>query len=150
MGRIQASVLIRQPVEEVFAYAADYRNDSSWRGDVRELHYLSEDPVGVGMHQLETSRLFGRRVVTESRISVYEPNREVAFEYVSGPYRVRGSRRFEPVESGTRFTFFLETSPGGRLDRVLEPVLKSLYQQMVDRYVLRLKAILEAPPRPSV
>ena len=144
MAMIRASVVIRRPVEDVFAFAADFRNDRAWRGDVRELHYLSDGPIGVGMHELETSRLFGRSVVTETRISVYEPNREVAFEYVSGPYRVRGSRYFEPVDGGTRLTFTLESQAGSRLEGLLDPVLAFLYQRMVNGYVLRLKTILES------
>ena len=111
MGRIESSVVINRHIEEVFTYAADYRKDPSWRGEVRELRYLSDGPVGVGMRQLETSRLFGRTVVTESRISVHEPGREASFEYVSGPYRVRGSRWFEAVDGGTRFTLFSRRSP---------------------------------------
>jgi len=145
VGRIESSVVINRHIEEVFTYAADYRKDPSWRGEVRELRYLSDGPVGVGMRQLETSRLFGRTVVTESRISVHEPGRD-DFEYVSGPYRVRGSRWFEAVDGGTRFTFVLEAQPERLLDSLLDPVLGFLYQKMADRYVHRLKVILEASP----
>lgn len=141
--RVQSSVLIDRPIEAVFAYAADYRNDPEWRSEVREMRYVSDETVGVGTHEIETSALWGRRVVTETEITAYEPNSRVSFDYVSGPYRVRGSRSFEPVDRGTRFTIALESQATGPVDRLLAPVLGPMYQRHLDRCVARLKAILE-------
>jgi uncharacterized membrane protein len=143
MPRVQSSIVIDRPIGAVFAFAADYRNDPSWRAGVTELTYLSDDPVGVGIHQRETSMLVGRRVVTESRVSVYEPNERVDFEYLSGPYRVRGTRTFEDLEGRTRFTFALESEPAGVVQRLVLPALNFIYQRQLDGDLRRLKAVIE-------
>jgi uncharacterized membrane protein len=137
-------VWIDRPIETVFAYAADYRNDPEWRSEVSEMRYVSGDPVGVGTHEIETIVVWGRRVVTETEITAYEPNSRVSFDYVSGPFRVRGSRSFERAERGTRFTFDLESQAVGRLDRLLGPLMGPVYQRQLNGSVARIRAILEA------
>jgi hypothetical protein len=49
------------------------------------MRYVSDDPVGVGTHEIETVVVWGRRVVTETEITAYEPNNLVSFGCVSGP-----------------------------------------------------------------
>ena len=144
MIRVHGTVLIRRPVEAVFAYAADYRNDPDWRSEVTDMRYSTDDPVGVGTETVETIALWGRRSVTKSRISAYEPDRRVDFEYVSGPLPVSGSRSFETVDGGTRVTCTLEGHPTGRIERLFSPVSALIYRRRFDGYLLRLKTILEA------
>ncbi|HET9347218.1 MAG TPA: SRPBCC family protein [Candidatus Limnocylindrales bacterium] len=150
MIRVRASVWIERPIEAVFAYAADYRNDPEWRSEVRDMRYVSDDPVGVGTREIETVVVWGRRVVTETEITAYEPNRLVSFGYVSGPIRVRGSRTFETVEGGTRFTFALESQATGLLDRLISPITGFLYQRQLDGSVGRMRTILESKSHGAV
>lgn len=141
--RVRSSVVIDRPIEAVFAYVADYRNDPAWRTEVREMRYVPEDRIGAGSHVIETSILFGRRVVTESVLTAYEPNRRVDFESVSGPFRVRGSRTFEPVGDGTRVTSQLEWLPTSRVARLVAPLMGRSYQRRIDQYSDRLRTVLE-------
>ena len=141
--RVSSTVTIDRPLEDVFAYVADYRNDPAWRPEVKEMRYLSEEPVGVGIHALETSVLWGRRLVTETLISAYDPNRRLDWDFVSGPFRVRGSRTFEAVDGGTRVTSELEWNPAARLARMAAPAMTRSYQRMLDRNLQRLRTILE-------
>jgi hypothetical protein len=111
------------------------------------MRYVSNDPVGVGTHEIETVVLWGRRLVTETEITAYERNSRVSFDYVSGPYRVRGTRSFEPVERGTRFTFELESQAIGVLDRLLTPIMGTIYQRQLAGCLARMRTILEAEDR---
>ena len=107
------------------------------------MRYVPEDRIGAGSHVIETSILFGRRVVTESVLTAYEPNRRVDFESVSGPFRVRGSRTFEPVGDGTRVTSQLEWLPTSRVARLVAPLMGRSYQRRIDQYSDRLRTVLE-------
>jgi uncharacterized membrane protein len=149
MVTVQASIVVGRPIGEVFAYAADFRNDAAWRGEVSEIRYLTPDPIAVGSRELETARFFGRTARTETRVTEFEVPRRVAFEHVSGPYRVRGSRTFEAVPDGTRFTFRLESEVSFAFERLLVPLLGRLFQRQMDQNVARLKAILERPGAPE-
>lgn len=46
--RITASVNIRRPVGEVFAFAGDYENDPLWRSGVVEMRYETPGPYAPG------------------------------------------------------------------------------------------------------
>ena len=141
--RVRSSVLIDRPIDAVFAYVADYRNDPEWRSEVREIRYVPDDRVGVGTHAIETSVLWGRRMVTESVITAYERNRRVDFVFISGPFRVRGSRTFELVDGATLVTSELEWHPTRRAARLIAPLMGRSYQRTLDRYLVRLRTVLE-------
>jgi uncharacterized membrane protein len=141
--RVRSSILVNRPVDAVFAYVADYRNDPEWRSEVREMRYVPEDGIGAGAHVIETSVLWGRRVVTESVITAFEVNRRVDFESISGPFRVRGMRAVEAVGDATRMTSELEWIPTSRVGQLVAPLMERSYQRTLDRYLMRLRTILE-------
>ena len=114
------------------------------------MRYVSDDPVGVGTHEVETAVLWGRRVVTETEITAYEPNRRVSFDYVSGPFRIQGSRSFEPVDAGTRFTMVLDSQGIGLVDRLFDPMMGPIFQRRLDGSLARMRTILEASDRETV
>jgi len=141
--RVRSSIVVNRPVGAVFRYLADYRNDPEWRSEVREMRYVPEGSVGVGTHVIETSVLWGRRVVTESVITAFEANRRIDFESVSGPFRVRGMRAVEADGDATRMTSELEWLPTSRVARMIAPLMERSYQRTLDRYLTRLRAVLE-------
>src|SRR5258708_22075986 len=48
MDTIASSIDIQRPVEAVFAYVADPRNDPQWVGAIKEAHVTPEGPPIVG------------------------------------------------------------------------------------------------------
>jgi uncharacterized membrane protein len=143
--KYQHSVVIAAPVEHVFAFAADFENDPRWRAEVRRMRYASERPVRVGTRAVETARVLGRELETETVVTAYEPNRRVAAESVSGPVPIVGSRDFEVVPGGTRFTYTLETDVSSvPLFRLMSPLLARWYRGRIEGYLGTLKRILES------
>lgn len=59
MSKNQHSVVINAPVEQVFAFAADFENDPRWRSEVQRMLYTTGRPVGVGARAVETARMLG-------------------------------------------------------------------------------------------
>jgi hypothetical protein len=47
--RVVGSVEINRPADQVWAYVADYGNDTSWRAGVRQLHPSLPGPAQVGV-----------------------------------------------------------------------------------------------------
>ena len=45
---IENSVLIRRPIEEVFEYLTDLRNELSWNPQCRSMEKVGDGPVGLG------------------------------------------------------------------------------------------------------
>jgi uncharacterized membrane protein len=146
MIRIISQTTINKPVEEVFAFVADYRNDHRWRADVVSIRYLDESNTALGSRAVESLRTLGSTLVTESRCVEYEPGRKIVSQSVSGPVPVVATRLVEPADGGTRLTYRLDADEQGvLLYRLLRPVLLGWYQRKVDGYVQTLKRVLEAP-----
>jgi uncharacterized membrane protein len=145
MIKVQGSIVILKPVEQVFAFASNYENDPQWRAEVAQLRYSSSGPVKIGTQAVEVSRVVGQRLETTTEITQYEPNRKVVSKSVSGLVPIVTYREFETVPDGTRFTYVLEGDVSGvLLFRLLRPILARWYQGQIGAYLRKLKRIVEA------
>jgi uncharacterized membrane protein len=140
--RITASVNIRRPVGEVFAFAGDYENDPLWRSGVVEMRYETPGALRAGARTREIMRFPGGCVTTIAEIVECERDRKTAFESRGGPVPVWGGRTFEPVDGGTRFTYELSMRPGGPW-ALLSPVLATMLRRRAARDLRKLKTLLE-------
>jgi hypothetical protein len=55
--RVVGSVEINRPADQVWAYVADYGNDTSWRAGLRQMHPSRPGSAQVGVTTHETLRL---------------------------------------------------------------------------------------------
>lgn len=141
--RIAESVTIRRTAGDVFALAGDYGNDPLWRSGVVEMRYETPDGPRVGARTREVMRILGGRATTVAEIVEFERDRRTAFESRGGPVPVRGSRKFEPVVDGTRFTYELSMRPEGPW-ALLAPVLATVLRRRAARDLRNLKRMLES------
>jgi hypothetical protein len=56
-----ASVEINRPASQVWAYVADYRNDTRWRAGVSQMRPSLPGPARAGVTTHETLRLLGKQ-----------------------------------------------------------------------------------------
>lgn len=144
--RIEQSVEIERPLEEVFAFVADPLNDERWTPAVEETRKTSEGPFGVGTTFESVFRLLGRRFEASFEIAEYEQNRKVVLKPpTSGPVQLRGTRSAEASPGGTRLTITVEGRSGGFFG-VADPVFARLAQRPLKAALANLKSLLEAAP----
>ena len=143
MIKIETSVLINRPVEEVFAYVANLENGGEWQTDVQELKQTSEGPLGVGTVWQEVRQLLGRRVEQSNKITEYEPNKKFSYRQ-SGTVPVEAMITFESVAEGeTKVTMTGEAEPGGFF-KLAEPLVARMAKRQTEANAANLKDILEA------
>jgi uncharacterized protein YndB with AHSA1/START domain len=143
MARIEASIVIDRPVEEVFEFATDPEKQPLWQTGVSEAEQISEGPMGVGTTLRGVGHFLGRRIESISEITHYEHNRRIDVKMTSGPMKFEETDTFEPVGDGTRVTFALEGDPGGFF-KLAEPVVIRMAQREYEKSLANLKDILEA------
>jgi hypothetical protein len=145
MLRIEKSVFISRPVQEVWDFVGDLKNSPGWTRSGSELRQTSEGPVGVGTTIESRRRLFGRDVKSQSlRVVGYEPIREVVFEGsvpLLGHPKMRLS--FEPSGAGTRLTRMAELELGAPL-RFLQPLLSRMLSSVFESEMTSIKRLMEA------
>ncbi len=62
MAHLRQSVVVRRPLEEVFAYLADPENDPQWSSVAGTMRLTSGRPVRVGSTVRQQRRFLGRRL----------------------------------------------------------------------------------------
>jgi uncharacterized protein YndB with AHSA1/START domain len=153
MIRVEESVEINRPVEEVFSYATNPQNFPEWVATVIEVR---QDAPGAGGPLRREGERFttmqqalGRRFEGPFEVIAYEPNRRYAYRSTGGhPVPVTMSFTYEAVSSeGTRFTPRIEAEPGGFFGLV-GPVLERAIRRQMRTNLETLKDLLEAREQP--
>lgn len=140
---LRQSVVIRRPVNEVFAYVSDFNRAKEWRVEVRESTQTPPGPMVKGSQLHEESAIMGRRVVTESVVDELEPGRRFAFKHVAGPIPVSGEYLLDAAGDGTKLTYTLYAELRG-VWRVAAPYLRGSGPKMMARSLEKLRERLDS------
>jgi uncharacterized membrane protein len=142
--RIELSVQVSRPVDEVFAYVTDPTKLAEWQPNVISVTKLNEGPVRSGTRFKEVRRaLFGRSVEAIVEVSAYEENHRIDLRIVSGPVPVHGENEFTSIHGGTRIDFVAHGELRGAL-RMAQPVLARVLRRQFESDYARLKRALES------
>jgi carbon monoxide dehydrogenase subunit G len=142
MTKIERSIVVDRPVDEVWAFVHDPAKDSLWQTTLAESEKLTDGPMRVGTRVREVRHFLGVRVELTWEVTEYEPTRKSAIRGVSGPVPLTGSYRLEPVDGGTRFTVSGELDAHG-LFRLAEPVFARITRRELEANLGHLKDLLE-------
>ncbi|MFQ5858009.1 MAG: SRPBCC family protein [Anaerolineae bacterium] len=143
MARIEGSVVINRPVEEVFAFVTNPENERLWRSILLEWEQTSDGPMGVGTTIREVEQFLGRRIEETYEVTEYEPNRKFALKSISGPTPNKVSQTLESVQGGTKHTLLIEAELGGFF-KLAEPIVARMIKKQVEAQLEILKGLLEA------
>jgi uncharacterized protein YndB with AHSA1/START domain len=142
MINVEDSIIIRRPVEEVFAFVADQRNAPQWQDGLVEVRRITDGPIGAGTKHTAVRKFLGRRMELTNEYIKYEPNREITFTG-NGASRFEVSYLTEVTAEGTRVTCRMQMEQGG-LFGLAEPLIaRSLKKDFESNFYL-LKTLLES------
>ncbi|HEX6389973.1 MAG TPA: SRPBCC family protein [Solirubrobacteraceae bacterium] len=142
MTKLQHTITIARPVDEVWDYVMDARNDPVWHSQVVEVGRGADQPPAVGLELDEVISFLGKRMPVTLVFTEHEPKRRSAID-VRAAVPGRGAYDLAPDDGGTRFTMTVETDAHGFF-RLAEPVFKRIAQRDVVTSCERLKDLLEA------
>jgi uncharacterized protein YndB with AHSA1/START domain len=144
LTHIEHTVTIARPVEDVWAYVMDARNDPKWMTNVIEVGRGADQPVAVGLEIEETVQFYGVRIPTTLTITEHDPPRRSAID-ARGPAGVGGSGSYylEPVDGLTRFTMSTDTDAHGFF-KLAEPLFARMARRDLASSAEHLKDLLEA------
>jgi uncharacterized protein YndB with AHSA1/START domain len=134
-------VVISQPVEQVFEFVTNPRNNAKWQTDILELEMTSGNHLGLGAAYRCVNRFMGKHIESEGVITDYAPGKACCIQMTAGAFTGECSMTFEAVEDGTKFTAF------GNLDmryfKLLNMIAKRKINQQIKKDMLKLRYILE-------
>ena len=141
----EQSVVIKRPVEEVFAFLEDPGNETQWQRGLVESRQTSPGPLGVGATGRDVRRFMGRQIITVWEVTEYRPPEMYGFRVVKGPVPFEGAYTFERVPEGTRVVMTARAEMRG-LSRLMTPIIVRSGRSQYQRDFGTLKALLESRP----
>jgi len=125
MTRIEKSIIINKPIDEVFTYASDWEKWSNWFEGVSDFKPTTEIKKGNGARYVYKAKMTGFIVKVETEISDFVVNKGWTGKGTKG-IPIQTQWIFEKCESGTKFTYVLEY-------KLPFPFLSSVF----DKYVMK-------------
>jgi len=143
MINVQANAIINRPVEEVFAFVANFENHPKWEMNFQKVKLLPVAPTGVGTTYQCDLKLPGQSASSKFEITEYVPNQKIAFEgEAAGPAKPNSSFLFESVPGSTKITLVPQPEFRGFF-KLLEPMMAGYIRKQNEEHVGNLKRLLE-------
>ncbi len=138
--RMQKTINIHAPVEEVFRLCSNPENFARFMAHVQEVRKSSD-----GRYHWTITGPAGVSLSWDSQIVQQIPNRLIAWRTVPGSVvRNAGIMRFEAQDSFTRVHILMSYNPpGGALGHVLATIMGSDPKAVMDEDLARMKSLLE-------
>jgi uncharacterized membrane protein len=143
MSKIQRSIVIERPIDEVWDFVHDTTKDALWQTTLVESRLLTEGPKRVGTRVQEVRRFMGVRLEMDLELTEFEPNRKSSLKAVSGGIPLSGSYVLEPLDGATRLTVTGELDAHGAF-KLAEPVFARITSRELEANLGHLKDLLEA------
>jgi carbon monoxide dehydrogenase subunit G len=120
MTKLHERIETTLPIEETFAFIADFANSSRWDPGVATSERIDAGPVGLGARYRLGIRMGGRVVPMEYRITAFDPpTRVVLTGEGSGVFAI-DDIRFERSATGTAIDYTADIRLGGWM-RLIQP-----------------------------
>jgi len=141
MIKIEKSVVIHKPIEEVFAYSQDKDNYSKWQGE-GSIEMIKGKDNEVGSRYMESFKLLGKEIKNTVEITAFKKNELWAARVIEGmlPYSV--AMAYAEVPEGTLLTMTIEGEASGFF-KLAEKVLAGSIEKDIEKSLQKLKTLLE-------
>ena len=149
MIRMHLSQDINRPVETVFDYFSDCRNETQWNPFVKTIDKIGDGPIGLDARFRGDYPGVGS---AEFAISVYEFPHRVGFQGAFPPmaFEMLATCRTLPGGQGTHFDFVGEFQPRG-IFKLLSPLMAiKMRRDFATRGVALKRALESSPALPAI
>jgi carbon monoxide dehydrogenase subunit G len=138
--RIELTIDVARPAEDVFAYLLDLDRLPEWQESAVESR--ADEPLAEGVRIFECRRALGREVHSELEVTEFDRPRQLTLKTLKGPVKFTVDHRLAEADGGTRLTVVAAGKAGG-LMRLGEPMLARTVEAEMRKDLDRLKELLE-------
>ena len=125
MARVEGEMMIQRPVEEVFDFVADERNEPRYNPHMLHAARISDGPIGLGTRFRAELKTMGRTMPMTVEFTAYERPWRLASLTHSSMMETEGALTFETVPGGTRMRWSWDVRPRGVL-RLMTPIVGAI------------------------
>jgi len=148
MAHIGGEIVIRRPINEVFDFVADERNEPRYNPRMRYAEKVSPGPIGPGTRFRAATTAMGLRTAEMTiEITGYDRPGRLASSTQVSTMDINGELTFAAVREGTRLRWSWDVDTV-RCSKLLAPVVARLAGRQEQRIWTNLKQVLEGHARP--
>jgi len=100
MVQVEGSIVIDRPVDEVFDFVADERNEPQYNAQMGRVELITDGPIGLGTRFHAEMTGGGRPVEMVIEFTGYDRPRRLSSSTHMSSMDLHGALTFEPVPSG--------------------------------------------------
>ena len=115
VARVEGEIIINRPVEEVFDFVADERNEPHYNPRMVRAEKISEGQIGSGARFHTELKMAGRTMPMVVEFTDFERTRRLGSVTRSSMMETEGALTFESVPSGTRMCWSWYVRPRGAM-----------------------------------
>jgi hypothetical protein len=138
----EVTIHLNRPVEQVFAFLADYQNLQTWQSNLIENEQLTEGPWRIGTRFREMRQTGPGQSEIQAEITGFELNKGFSTRTITEP-QCTVSYSLQREDHGTRLSYKFIMLTSGMM-RLLEPLIASQIKKGTDKDFQTLKQILES------
>ena len=142
MIKVEQSVIIKKPVEEVFAYSQDVENAAEWQNGVDSVVMVEGQDNTVGSHYAEVRKFLGKEMRTTLEITEFKENEKWGAKVIKGPLPYEVTMTYEAIPGSTKITTAVEAEPKGFFKLAENAVASNLKKSLAEDFAT-LKVQLE-------
>jgi uncharacterized membrane protein len=139
--RIEVTVEVERPPQEVFALLTDLERVPEWQSSALESR--SDGPLAEGVRIEERRHVLGRKVENELEVTVFDAPHRLTLKTLRGPVRFTVDHRLAANGESTLVHVVAEGEPG-RFMKVAEPLLARTAEHELRSDFERMKELAES------
>jgi len=143
MPRLHETIETSLPIEETFAFVADFANCSQWDPNTVTSEAINPGPAGLGARYRLGVRQRGRVVPMEYQVITWEPGRRVVLAGAGSGVRATDEIRFAKISTGTRVDYTADIGLTGWM-RLVEPFAGRAFDKIAKDAVAGMQRALES------
>jgi hypothetical protein len=142
VATFQNTVTIRRPIEDVFAFLADFEHIPTWNYAIEQTRKTSPGPAGVGTTYRQI-RTIPRTSEEGFQVTGFEPTRRLEIHGDIGPFTATIGYLLTPMGDSTQLTNAVDLVPSSGALRLLAPLAATRVKAAVAANLDTLTRILE-------
>ena len=139
MPKVETSIEIARPREEVFAYLTDRKNAKAWSTELVDVTYDGE--LAKGTTGADIRKVGRKKIVMPWTVTAFDPPNRVVFESTA-PFPATADFSFRSTGAGTLLTCSMGLRPRG-FWRLLGPLIAREGRKGDQAQFQKVKQILE-------
>lgn len=144
MARYSSSIVIRRPLDEVYAYMDDVDREMEWQPSLRSAAKSPPGDTKVGTRKIYESEFLGRRVKNVYEVIEFDPGRRVVQQTMAGSSaKIWSEVRWSDHPEGTLVTLTVDAEPQGILRLIPRQFLESATRTELEGSLEKLRRAME-------